>query len=66
MQIRELANLAAEERAALALLLGRLPQVPHMEADVKLPTTFEDVEQGHRAVLSGHRPHHRPGDTSGL
>ena len=55
MQVRKLADLPVEERAALALISGGLADVPHVVVDDQLPTTLEYVKQRNGAMLAGHR-----------
>jgi hypothetical protein len=55
MQVRQLADLAVEERAPFALLLGRLSVVPHVVVHDKLPPTFEDVKKRDAAAFADYR-----------
>jgi hypothetical protein len=55
MQIGEVADLAVVERAALALLSGRLAWVPHVVVGDQLTPTLERLQQRDRPVWAGQR-----------
>jgi hypothetical protein len=50
VQVGQLADLAVEERAALALGLGGLAGVPHVEVDDQLAASLEHIKQTDRAL----------------
>src|SRR5579859_3294852 len=69
MQVGQLAHVAGEESAALALGFGGLTDVPHVKVDDQLPPALEDREQWDRSVRaekldSGVYLHHRQKSSS--
>src|SRR5919108_23764 len=54
VDVGQLADLAVEERAALALLRGRLAGPPGVEGRDELLAAFEDVEDRDRSVGTDH------------
>ena len=54
-RIGQLAHLAVVERAALALGLGGLAGVPHVEVRDQLPAALEGVQQRDRPVRADQR-----------
>ena len=55
VEVGQLADLAVEERAPLALVRRGLAVVPHVEVHDQLAPALEHVPQRYRAVRPGHR-----------